>query len=260
MSAHPQWLEDIDLYALGVLEGEDKRGLEDHLADCSECRAKLEEARGLMALVGLTAPRQAPPPQLRKRMLDRLHAEGDVKEEAEREGFWRSFLRWPNLGWAFAILVVVTGSLITALENRRLERQLAKLEGVARSDQAELARTHAALELLRAPDTVRVRLVAGESKPLPEGKVFYHPKRGLLFIAWRLPALEKHQSYQLWLVPMQGNPISAGVFKCDANGEGAVVMPEIPSGVAAKAFAVTVEPEGGMPQPTGPKVMAGGVS
>jgi anti-sigma-K factor RskA len=30
--------------------------------------------------------------------------------------------------------------------------------------------------------------------------------------------------------------------------------------MAAKAFAVTVEPKGGMPWPTGPKVLVGGVS
>jgi anti-sigma-K factor RskA len=34
-------------------------------------------------------------------------------------------------------------------------------------------------------------------------------------------------------------------------------MPQIPSGVAAKAFAVTIEPAGGVPQPTGAMVQAG---
>jgi anti-sigma-K factor RskA len=260
MSGHPQWMEDIDLYALGVLEGEDKRVLEDHLAACGECREKLEEARGLVALVGLTAPSQAPRPELRKRLLDRVRAEGGLQEDAEKVSFWGSLLHWPNVGWAFAILVVVTGSVLTAVENRRLERQLASLERMAKNEHAELTRTSAALELLRAPDTVRVRLVAGQARSVPEGKVFYHPKRGLLFIAWRLPAPATHMCYQLWLMPMKGNPISAGVFMPDTNGDGAVLMPELPLDVVAKGFAVTVEPDGGMPQPTGPHVLEGGVS
>jgi len=34
----------------------------------------------------------------------------------------------------------------------------------------------------------------------------------------------------------------------------------LPQGVEPKAFAVTIEPSGGMPQPTGPKVLVGAAS
>jgi anti-sigma-K factor RskA len=37
-------------------------------------------------------------------------------------------------------------------------------------------------------------------------------------------------------------------------------MVKLPPGVEAKAFAITLEPEGGMPQPTGPMVLVGPVS
>jgi anti-sigma-K factor RskA len=37
-------------------------------------------------------------------------------------------------------------------------------------------------------------------------------------------------------------------------------MVKLPQGMAAKAFAVTLEPAGGMPQPTGPMVLVGPVS
>jgi anti-sigma-K factor RskA len=113
------------------------------------------------------------------------------------------------------------------------------------------------LELLTAPDTAKVTLVAGEAHPAPQGKVFYHPQKGLLFYAANLPALPSGKTYQLWLVPTHGNPISAGIFQTDAHGNGEVLLPQLPVGVAAKAFAVTVEPAGGVPQPTGPKVLVG---
>jgi anti-sigma-K factor RskA len=61
-------------------------------------------------------------------------------------------------------------------------------------------------------------------------------------------------------VPTSGSPISAGVFHPNANGKASILLPPLPPGVAAKAFAVTVEPAGGVPQPTGPKVLIGGVS
>jgi anti-sigma-K factor RskA len=57
---------------------------------------------------------------------------------------------------------------------------------------------------------------------------------------------------------MKGDPVSLRVFS-----RGEWTEPEtmhVPPGMAAKAFAVTEEPEGGMPAPTGPKLLVGGVS
>jgi anti-sigma-K factor RskA len=61
-------------------------------------------------------------------------------------------------------------------------------------------------------------------------------------------------------VPAQGKPISAGIFETDEHGNGEVLLPSLPPGITAKAFAVTVEPSGGEPQPTGKKVLIGAVS
>jgi anti-sigma-K factor RskA len=63
----------------------------------------------------------------------------------------------------------------------------------------------------------------------------------------------------LWLIPGQGNSISAGIFDVDTKGNGSV-LPPLPSGLTAKAFAVTIEPRGGVPKPTGKKVLFGVVS
>ena len=64
MTDHPQ-LEDLDLYLLGGLEGEEKHALEAHLPTCSDCRRKLAEARGLLALVSGAAPALVPPARVR---------------------------------------------------------------------------------------------------------------------------------------------------------------------------------------------------
>jgi anti-sigma-K factor RskA len=54
---------------------------------------------------------------------------------------------------------------------------------------------------------------------------------------------------------MQGSPMSLHVFE---NGEWTRPMAmRVAPGMEAKAFAVTEEPEGGMPSPTGPKVLVG---
>jgi len=63
------------------------------------------------------------------------------------------------------------------------------------------------------------------------------------------------KSYQLWLVPSTGAPVDAGLV--DANQQNGAVVVRLTPGLAAMAFAVTLEPLGGRPQPTGPKVLVG---
>ena len=50
---------------------------------------------------------------------------------------------------------------------------------------------------------------------------------------------------------------SAGVFSQTKSGKVQVWSAEVPAKTEPKAFAVTIEPAGGVPQPTGPKVLLG---
>ncbi len=82
-------------------------------------------------------------------------------------------------------------------------------------------------------------------------------RSSLLFVANNMPALPPQKAYELWLIPVQGAPIPAGVFKPDAHGSATVVNPPLPAGAEAKAFGITVENEGGATTPTMPIVMMG---
>jgi len=90
-------------------------------------------------------------------------------------------------------------------------------------------------------------------------RVLYNSRRGMLVYNGHLPPPVSGKSYQLWLVPMNGAPISAGVFN-PAEGEMSSMMAKVPAGISAKTFAVTLEPAGGMPAPTGPMILVGPVS
>ena len=61
MSAHEQFAEDLALYALGALKGNDLVDLEKHLADCPACRSELAALRGDMALMALSVGGPVPP-------------------------------------------------------------------------------------------------------------------------------------------------------------------------------------------------------
>ena len=78
----------------------------------------------------------------------------------------------------------------------------------------------------------------------------------MVFNASNLPPLPAGRTYQLWVVTAQA-PISAGFLTPDARGSVSEVFntpPDIPQPVA---MAVTIEPAGGMPAPTGEKYLVG---
>ena len=67
--------EDLDLYALGALDGEEKQTLEAHLRACPYCQQQLAAARQRTALIGLAAPPVAPRPQVKSALMDKVRAE-----------------------------------------------------------------------------------------------------------------------------------------------------------------------------------------
>ncbi len=251
MNGHPQFEEDFDLYVMGALEPDEKQALESHLVSCAECAVKLQEAHSRMAMLALAAPQQNVPASVKDRLFLQIRAEAPKAEKADGSFFSRWLI--PALSLAALSLAILAVQL--KLENRELRGEQADLQEEAQVLRKETERERLVVDLLNATDTVKVTLVSGTAHPVPEGRAFYHPRKGLLFYASNLPVPSSDRTYQLWIVPTTGNPISAGVFQVDASGSGQVTLPELPPNVSAKAFAVTLEPSGGAPQPTGPKVL-----
>ena len=76
------------------------------------------------------------------------------------------------------------------------------------------------------------------------------------FVAHDMPGLPSGKTYQLWLVTASAK-ISAGTFE-PRNGDAVVRATYALHADSLKAIAVTEEPAGGVPQPTGRMVIAGG--
>ena len=65
------------------------------------------------------------------------------------------------------------------------------------------------------------------------------------------------KAYELWIIPTNGAPMAAGVFKPDEHGNAIMMDHPMPEKVVAKAFAITVENESGSDKPTSPIVLIG---
>ena len=72
-----------------------------------------------------------------------------------------------------------------------------------------------------------------------------------LLVATDLPRAPEGKVYELWAIAA-GKPHPAGLFAVDAEGRGRVRLSPLEGVSEVEAFAVTLEPQGGVPAPTGP--------
>jgi hypothetical protein len=152
-------------------------------------------------------------------------------------------------------------TIVLWTSDNRERRELEALRVEIRQQETQIAQSRAMLDVLSAKDTIAVNLTPSPDVPGAKGFVFFNSRQGVVLSnCMMLPALPPDKTYQLWLVPSQGNPVSAGVFAPKYGQEASLWTTPVPAGLTAKAFAVTVEPAGGKPQPTGPKVLIGPVS
>ena len=108
------------------------------------------------------------------------------------------------------------------------------------------------------PEAQRVTLVSTKAPPQPQGKAFYLRNRSsLVFLANNMPALPPRKAYELWLIPVNGAPIPAGVFKPDAHGSASVVNPRYRRPLRPRRSPLPWRTRAGATTPTMPIVMMG---
>jgi anti-sigma-K factor RskA len=263
MNGHPIRDEDFDLYALGALEDDEKRAIESHVAACSPCAGKLAEARGRVALLAFAAPVVDPSPRVKQRLLDQIrstsedHGAQRVRGASERPGGFMG--RWWTAALVPAGVVLALAAIFFWKEDARLGKELAAERASIERLQKELDGVREVSALVEDKDTMTVSLAPMPGMPQGTAHVFFNSQMGKLMCDGAIAPAPKNMTYQLWLVPKQGDPISAGFFDA-AAGEYSSWMATVPKGVEPMAFAVTIEPAGGMPHPTGPKVLVGPAS
>jgi anti-sigma-K factor RskA len=257
VKTHDQFAEDLALYALDELTGSERQELEAHLDTCAACRRELQALRGDLGLLGLSSSGPQPPARSKDRLMRAIAAEPrGVSVPVTQPSTGRSF------GWAWiptlAALVLLFALAGLWRSNGRMKDQLAELAGHNQDQAIQLDRLNEEMRLLTAPDAVHVSLNPQKSPKQPNGTAIFSPSRNrMMFMASNLPQVPAGKAYELWIIPMNGAPMPAGVFKPDEHGNAMMMDHKMPEGVEAKAFAITVENEEGSDKPTSPIMLMG---
>lgn len=287
---HEPFLELAALACFEPLPADDAAELETHLAACVGCR---EAASGFDAAAGALAwslPPVTPPAGLKAKVFERLLAESQLTpadgtlapaapprltlvhdlsaDRAKREK--RAPVEPPV--WRAAAIGSIVGLLASLALNvyfwghvGSLGGQLAVLQSDKVAMEQKVAGMHqqaeqriAQLAVLQARDTLMAKIPGLPMAKDASAMLFWSAtEQAWLVAASGMPQASANQTYQLWAVTQEGQKISMGTFGVDPHGS-AVMRIELPKGgMKPAAAAVSLEPAGGMPQPTGPIVMMG---
>jgi anti-sigma-K factor RskA len=264
MKTHEQFAEDQALYALNELTGAERQEFEQHMETCAACRREVQYLRSDLGLLALSTSGPNPPARSKDRLMRAISAEprgapAPAAEKTSRGGF-----RWAFLPAAVALaLLFAVGNLWR--ENATMRDELAKLAGLYQNTSAQLSQTSTQLaqdeerlHLLSAPDAVQVALSPQAEPRKPHATAIYSPSmKRCMLVASNLAPVPPGKAYELWLIPMVGAPMPAGMFKPDEHGNATMMDHPMPEGVVAKAFAVTLENEAGSDKPTSPILIVG---
>ena len=164
---------------------------------------------------------------------------------------------------AATIALVITGAQLLRVtsERNRMRAEVAALDSVTPAPAIDtmapmIARRDSMIAAITGPD-VKVVPLMNQSASQPVGRMMWNrASNDWIMVTYNLRPPKPGMTYQVWLVTADAK-ISAGTFKPDATGKTMMHARYALDRNALRSVAVTEEPEGGMPAPTGPMVIAG---
>lgn len=174
----------------------------------------------------------------------------------------RRTFNWLALAAGIAF-VVTAGALYKVTRDQARFRNAVAGQRVAMEQtmdtlKASMAAKDSMIASLTGPQMKAVDLVNyGSMSPL--ARMYWDQKtQQWTMYAYHLPQPAQGKTFQVWLITrVSAKPISAGVFMPSANGTAIMHAKYALDPGMLRQVAITEEPMGGMPYPTGPMIIAG---
>jgi anti-sigma-K factor RskA len=234
-------------YAVGALDLKTAKAVEDFLRDATlQQKNEFAEWSDVAALLPVALPQTEVPSHLKGLLLKRIVANeftglsshsASTAKVLPFQPKRRSTAQTPRWLLLAATVALAFTSAFLVWQNSRLSGQLSDMQSQ--------------LDGLLSPDT-RVISMAGVETPQASAKVLWDTRTQTWKVyVHNLPPPPTDKDYQLWYVTKEAK-INAAVFRTNEKGSRELSLslpPEALRGLAATA--VTLEPKGGSPQPTG---------
>lgn len=231
-------------YAVHALPPEEQREFEAHLDSCAACAQEVAELKATAARLGL-AMAETPPAEMKERVLRRIT---EVRQEPPLEpgrpgpggwGGWRGRARaLPRLALAACLALAAALGGVAAWQHQQA------VDARQQNEQAQQQNRQVA-QVLAATDAKSAR-----SQGLPGGGtgtvVVSRSQNKAAFVTAGIAEPPEGKVYQLWFDD-GGRMRSAGVMPASAGSDAVLLDGAVRQ---ASGMGITVEPDGGSPQPT----------
>lgn len=239
----------IPAYSLGSLGAAEAEAVRQHLAGCESCQVELAAYEKIVGALPLAAAEAEPSAALKDRLLARISEEPvdnaalarQAAQPQPEKGWWQrvsatiasavSRRRWQPIA-LLIILALIVGNVLLWQWAIRPDDQKVPFEQITLTGD------------VAAPEATGIITVSADGH------------YGTLVVD-RLPELDPESQFQLWLVK-DGERVDGGVFSVNQEGYGSLMVraaDPVPSLLDYDAFGISIEPAGGSPGPTGPRVL-----
>jgi len=227
---HDDYKEMIPAHALSALDAGEERALNEHLAECAECRRDLAEWEATAASLALSAKPMEPSPEVRDKILNKIRSEKSPSKVLPFPSPRRRI--WGAIAAALLFGALLVSVVVLYQQNRQLQQE------------------NAFYKLITAPGSRIAELSGTNEASGATAKLAYDPTGRAVLIASGLPRTPTGKEYQLWFI-VDNKPLPGRTFAPDNNGQ-STLQDQVPEAARRSAiFAITLEPTGGVPLPTG---------
>jgi anti-sigma-K factor RskA len=228
---HERFDELKEAYVLGALPEEERREVEEFLAQHPERQAEVDELGAFAGLLALSPREHEPTPELRRSIMSVVESEARSSARSEpRLAGLRGLLSLQRVALAAAALLVIglfSWNMLLQGELQDLQGRVANLQESPQSRMVALEGT-------------------GDAQQQGHAEVMILEDDRAVLMAEDMPRAPEGRTYQIWVI--EGDvPEPGGLFEPRGESVAAVVEKPLDEG---DVIAVTIEPAGGSRQPT----------
>jgi anti-sigma-K factor RskA len=255
-------------YVLNALNKDERQAFEEMLKEASEEEIQLfRELRATANQLAFAAEEQEPSENVEQRIMNEIRSQSDdsfPKSLSDTDNKGHSGFRWKAFAAAASFAILILMALYTfnlSSEVNEQEQTINEQQSKIVELESELEQKEELLSILKAREVDLVTMAGLEVNPKGYGKIIWDSqKQQALLQVSNLPPVPQDKSYQLWIIK-NNKPISAGVFAVDDSSDSFFKIEELAESdpQSTNAFAITMEPRGGVPQPTGDMYLMGDI-
>jgi anti-sigma-K factor RskA len=246
---HDESMEELAAgYVLGSLSKSDRQVFDAHREHCERCWALVRDLGAVVAVLPDAVEEMDVSADVKSRLFAEIEHERSSGGHVDPVAIQARRSSRRNL-WSLATAAMLLISTGLGLWNIQLQQDLQTARSRDQLQQEVVAALAAGGQSYQLSGTDRA--------PSARAVVIADPGgQNPILVMGSLPSLPSGQVYQAWVIGASG-PVDAGVFSPSAASGSAIRLTQRPQ--PTETVALTIEPNGGRPTPTGPVVVAGAV-